>query len=149
MGGTLCRSMVANRAAGNVAVDRNYYPKFKDSIKELMHRETHEAVNDVFRNGASALNFLKADHVFVNQTLASYYRLKGSGAKNSRRSRWMKNLTGEAADSGDFFDRQFRRHEFTCHSAGVWLADVILHDPPPIRPQTCPRSMKTFPALKR
>ena len=42
-----------------------------------MHQETHEAVNDVFRNGASALNFLKADHVFVNQTLASYYRLKG------------------------------------------------------------------------
>ena len=33
---------------GNVSVDRNYYPKFKDSIKELMHRETHEAVNDAF-----------------------------------------------------------------------------------------------------
>ena len=60
---------------GNVAVDRNYYPRFKDSLKQLMRQETYAAINDVFRNGAPATDLLDADHVFVNQALAGHYRL--------------------------------------------------------------------------
>jgi hypothetical protein len=132
---------------GNVAVDRNYYPKFKDTIKELMHRETYEAVNDVFRNGSSALNLLQADHVFVNQTLAGFYKLRGVRGEEFRKVPVdEKSHRGGLLTQGTFLIGNSDGMNSHAILRGVWLADVILHAPPPIRPQTCRRSMKAYPA---
>ena len=135
---------------GNVAVDRNYYPKFKDSIKELMHRETHEAVNDVFRNGASALNFLKADHVFVNQTLASYYRLKGvRGEEFQKVAVDEKSHRGGLLTQGTFLIGNSDGMNSHAILRGVWLADVILHDPPPDPPANVPPLDENIPGFEK
>ena len=131
---------------GNVAVDRNYYPKFKDTIKELMHKETYEAVNDVFRNGSSALNLLQADHVFVNQTLAGFYKLRGVRGEEFRKVPVdEKSHRGGLLTQGTFLIGNSDGMNSHAILRGVWLADVILHAPPPIRPQTCRRSMKASP----
>ena len=135
---------------GNVAVDRNYYPKFKDSIKELMHRETHEAVNDVFRNGASALNFLKADHVFVNQTLASFYKLKGvRGEKFQKVAVDEKSHRGGLLTQGTFLIGNSDGMNSHAILRGVWLADVILHDPPPDPPANVPPLDENIPGFNK
>ena len=135
---------------GNVAVDRNYYPRFKDSIKELMHRETYEAVNDVFRNGASALNFLKADHVFVNQTLASYYRLKGvRGEEFQKVAVNEKSNRGGLLTQGTFLIGHSDGMNSHAILRGVWLADVILHDPPPDPPANVPPLDESIPGFEK
>ena len=135
---------------GNVAVDRNYYPKFKDTIKELMHRETYEAVNDVFRNGTSALNFLKADHVFVNQTLASFYKLKGvRGEEFQKVAVDEKSHRGGLLTQGTFLIGNSDGMNSHAILRGVWLADVILHDPPPDPPANVPPLDENIPGFNK
>ena len=135
---------------GNVAVDRNYYPKFKDTIKELMHRETYEAVNDVFRNGSTALNFLKADHVFVNQTLASYYRLRGvRGEEFQKVAVDEKSQRGGLLTQGTFLIGNSDGMNSHAILRGVWLADAILHDPPPDPPANVPPLDENIPGFNK
>mgnify|MGYP001971818086 FL=1 len=135
---------------GNVAVDRNYYPKFKDSIKDLLQRETYEAVNDVFRNGSSALNFLKADHVFVNQTLASFYKLKGvRGEEFQKVAVDEKSHRGGLLTQGTFLIGNSDGMNSHAILRGVWLADVILHDPPPDPPANVPPLDENIPGFNK
>ena len=135
---------------GNVAVDRNYYPKFKDTIKDLMHRETYEAVNDVFRNGSPALDLLKADHVFVNQTLASFYKLKGvRGEEFQKVAVDEKSHRGGLLTQGTFLIGNSDGMNSHAILRGVWLADVILHDPPPDPPANVPPLDENIPGFNK
>jgi len=135
---------------GNVAVDRNYYPKFKDAIKELMQRETYEAVNDVFRNGASALDLLKADHVFVNQTLAAFYKLRGvRGEEFQKVAVDEKSHRGGLLTQGTFLIGNSDGMNSHAILRGVWLADVILHDPPPDPPANVPPLDESIPGFNK
>ena len=135
---------------GNVAVDRNYYPKFKDTIKELMHKETYEAVNDVFRNGSSALNLLQADHVFVNQTLAGFYKLRGVRGEEFRKVPVdEKSHRGGLLTQGTFLIGNSDGMNSHAILRGVWLADVILHAPPPDPPANVPPLDENIPGFNK
>ena len=135
---------------GNVAVDRNYYPKFKETIKDLMHRETYEAVNDVFRNGSPALDLLKADHVFVNQALASFYKLKGvRGEEFQKVAVDEKSHRGGLLTQGTFLIGNSDGMNSHAILRGVWLADVILHDPPPDPPANVPPLDENIPGFNK
>jgi hypothetical protein len=135
---------------GNVAVDKNYYPRFRDTIKELMHQETYEAVNDVFRNGSSALNLLQADHVFVNQTLAGFYKLKGVRGEEFRKVPVdEKSHRGGLLTQGTFLIGNSDGMNSHAILRGVWLAGVILHDPPPDPPANVPPLDESIPGFNK
>lgn len=134
----------------NVAVDANYYPRFKDSLKDLMRQETIEAVNDVFRNGAPALDLLKADHVFVNQTLAAFYGLKGvKGDEFKKVPVDEKSHRGGLLTQGTFLIGNSDGMNSHAILRGVWLADVILHDPPPDPPANVPPLDESIPGFDK
>lgn len=123
----------------NVAVDKNYYPRFKEPVKELMHQETIEAVNDVFRNGASAIDFLKANHVFVNQTLAAFYQIRGVRGPEFRKVTVdEKDNRGGLLTQGTFLVGNSDGMNSHAILRGVWLAEAILNDPPPDPPKNVP-----------
>lgn len=134
----------------NVAVDRTYYPRFRDPLKESMRQETLEAVNDVFRNGASALDFLRADHIFVNQTLAGFYgikRVRGEEFRkvavdtNSHRGGLLTQATFLVGNSDGMNSHAILR--------GVWLAEMILNDPPPDPPANVPPLDENIPGFEK
>ena len=135
----------------NVAVDRNYYPKFKDELKPLMRQETIEAVNDVFRNGAPAIDLLTADHVFVNQTLASFYQIK----KGVRGNEFTKVAVNEKHNRGGLLTQGTflvgNSDGMNSHAIlrGVWLAEVILNDPPPDPPKNVPALDESIPGFDK
>ncbi len=134
----------------NVAVDGNYYPDFKDSLKELMRRETMEAVNDVFRNGSSALQLLKADHVFVNQALAEFYQVKGvSGDEFRKVPVAEQDHRGGLLTQGTFLVGNSDGMNSHAILRGVWLADVILNDPPPDPPKNVPPLDESTPGFNK
>ena len=135
---------------GNVAVDSNYYPRFKDPIKDLMHRETYEAVNDVFRNGSPALDLLKADHVFVNQTLAGFYGIKGVRGDEFRKVEVDEKLhRGGLLTQGTFLIGNSDGMNSHAILRGVWLAEAILHDPPPDPPANVPPLDDSIPGFDK
>lgn len=123
----------------NVAVDKNYYPRFRESIKELMHKETVESVSDVFRNGSPATNILKADHVFVNQTLAGYYGIRGVKGDEFRKVAVdEKSHRGGLLTQGTMLIGNSDGMNSHAILRGVWMAEVILKDPPPDPPANVP-----------
>lgn len=132
----------------NVAVDSNYYPRFRENLKELMRRETIESVNDVFRNGAPAVNLLAADHVFVNQQLAGFYQIKGVRGEEFRKVE---------VGAGDHRGGLLTQSTFLIGNSdgmnshailrGVWLAEVILNDPPPDPPKNVPPLDESIPGF--
>lgn len=135
----------------NVAVDKNYYPKFKEPLKELMRQETIEAVNDVFRNGASAIDLLDADHVFVNQTLSAYYQMK----KGVRGDEFRKVPVDEEHNRGGLLTQATfligNSDGMNSHAIlrGVWLSEVILNDPPPDPPKNVPPLDESIPGFDK
>ena len=134
----------------NVAVDRTYYPRFKTPLKDLMRQETLEAVNDVFRNGATALDFLDADHVFVNQTLASFYRLKGVRGNEFRKVTLDKGSPrGGLLTQGTFLVGNSDGMNSHAILRGVWLATNILNDAPPDPPANVPPLDETIPGFDK
>lgn len=134
----------------NVAVDANYYPRFKNPMKDLMRQETLEAVNDVFRNGSPALNLLKADHVFVNQTLAGFYKLRGVRGDEFRKVAVdEKSHRGGLLTQGTFLIGNSDGMNSHAILRGVWLAEVILHDPPPDPPANVPPLDESIPGFDK
>ena len=134
----------------NVAVDRNYYPRFKDPLKELMHQETIESVNDVFRNGSSALDLLKADHIFVNQTLAAFYQLKGVRGEEFKKVAIKEDdYRGGLLTQGTFLVGNSDGMNSHAILRGVWLTEVILNDPPPDPPKNVPPLDESIPGFDK
>ena len=134
----------------NVAVDANYYPRFKDPMKDLMRQETIEAVNDVFRTGAPALDLLKADHVFVNQTLAGFYKLRGVRGEEFRKVAVNEKLhRGGLLTQGTFLIGNSDGMNSHAILRGVWLAEVILNDPPPDPPANVPPLDESIPGFDK
>jgi hypothetical protein len=134
----------------NVAVDNNYYPRFKEPLKELMHQETIESMNDVFRNGSPALDLLSADHIFVNQTLAAFYKINGVKGEEFRKVQIEeKNNRGGLLTQGTFLVGNSDGMNSHAILRGVWLAEVILHDPPPDPPKKVPPLDESIPGFDK
>ena len=136
---------------GNVAVDRNYYPKFKDTIKELMHkgnlRSRERRLSQRFPRSRTCC---KADHVFVNQTLASFYKLKGvRGEEFQKVAVDEKSHRGGLLTQGTFLIGNSDGMNSHAILRGVWLADVILHDPPPDPPANVPPLDENIPGFNK
>lgn len=134
----------------NVAVDRTYYPRFKEPLKDLMRQETLEAVNDVVRNGSPALNLLKADHVFVNQTLAAFYQLKRVRGEHFRKVTLDDDdQRGGLLTQGTFLVGNSDGMNSHAILRGVWLSEVILNDPPPDPPANVPPLDERIPGFDK
>ena len=134
----------------NVAVDRTYYPKYRDELKDLMRQETLEAVNDVFRNGSTALDFLKAEHIFVNQALATFYQIKGvRGSEFRKVAVDAISHRGGLLTQGTFLVGNSDGMNSHAILRGVWLSSIILNDPPPDPPANVPPLDKSIPGFDK
>ena len=134
----------------NVAVDSSHYPDFKDQIKPSMKQETVGSINDVFRNGAPALDLLEADHVFVNQDLAKYYEIKGVSGPEFRKVK----VEGDSIRGGLLTQATFligNSDGINSHAIlrGVWLTKVLLNDPPPPPPKNVQPLDESIPGFNK
>ena len=65
-------------------VDRQHFTAFDDALREAMFQEPIRFMTDVFRRDASVLDFLHADHTFVNGVLARHYGMPDHVAASLR-----------------------------------------------------------------
>lgn len=59
------------------SVDRGKFPEFDDELRQAMFEEPVRFTLDLIRNDRSVLEFLYADHTFVNRVLAKHYGIEG------------------------------------------------------------------------
>ena len=60
------------------SVDRGRFPSFTDSLRQAMFEEPLRFFLDLVRRDGSVLEFLDADHTFVNRELAAHYGFDAS-----------------------------------------------------------------------
>ncbi|QDU92652.1 DUF1592 domain-containing protein [Lignipirellula cremea] len=122
-----------------VAVSKDYYPQFDETLKAEMQAETQHFFAELLRTDGSALNLLQSDFTILNERLARHYGIPGVLGNQFRRvplpadqhrggllghaSVLLSNSTGEDAHA-------VRR--------AVWIRDRLLNDPPAPPPADVP-----------
>lgn len=123
----------------NIAVNRDRYPNFENSLKQHMCDETRELFAGLIRDNESGLNLLSSEFTMLNEPLAKHYGIDGvyghefqkvaltadnhRGGLLGHASVLLINSTG--ADS-----HPVRR--------AVWIRDRLLNDPPAPPPPNVP-----------
>lgn len=123
----------------SVAVSRDEYPAFDDSLKRHMRQETQQFFTELIRHNLSALNLLSSDFSLLNEPLAKHYGIPGVYGRKFRRVSFPADsprggVLGHASvllsNSTGVDSHPVRR--------AVWIRDRLLNDPPAPPPPDVP-----------
>jgi hypothetical protein len=122
-----------------VAVNPQYYPRFKDELKADMAGETKAFFGEILRTGSSALQFLDSDWTMLNAPLSKHYSLKGPQSQAFTRV----SLTGTKHPGGLLGHASMHLTNSNGEDShpikrAVWIRERLLHDPPLPPPPNVP-----------
>ncbi len=79
------------RFQSHTGVNRNRFPEFTDELRQAMYEEPIWFFTDLIQRNGSVLEFIEADHTFVNGVLAEHYGIPFSSAdSNPGWSTWVR-----------------------------------------------------------
>lgn len=117
-------------------VDRERFPVFDNDLRQAMYEEPIRFMLDVFRGNSSVLDFLYANHTFVNPALARHYGVPNvTGDKNT----WARVDDANKYDRGGllpmaaFLTKNAPGLRTSPVKRGYWVVKQVLgeHIPPP------------------
>ena len=119
--------------------DVRTYPDFDEQLKRAMRRETELFFHHLVREDRSLTELLTADYTFVNERLASHYRLPGVAGEDHRRVTWpaghpRRGLLGH----GSVLTLTSYADRTSPVLRGKWVMEVLLGSPPPPPPPDVP-----------
>ena len=121
-----------------IAIDPNYYPKWRGTLKPHMKGEAIAFFSTLLRNDLSCLNLLDSEFIMVNQRMGEHYGIPGgvNGMNFSRvpapESRG--GVLTQAAMLLAYSDGQ----DAHAVNRGVWVRSRLLGDPPSDPPPDVP-----------
>lgn len=123
----------------SVSVDSECYPRFDDSLKIDLKRETTELFAEILRTDASALHLLKSDFTMLNEPLARHYGVNGVLGQRFRRVQVadIDRPGGLLGHAGILLANSTGRDSHPIRRA-VWVRDRLLGDPPAPPPPDVP-----------
>jgi hypothetical protein len=122
-----------------VAVNPEYYPKFRNELKPHMRQETQHFFNEVLRNDVSALAFLDSDFAMLNQPMAEHYGLSGPRGISFERVRLNKDRhRGGLLAQASVLLANSTGEDSHAILRGVWIRERLLDDPPAPPPPNVP-----------
>ncbi|MFO0968231.1 MAG: DUF1592 domain-containing protein [Gemmataceae bacterium] len=116
------------------AVDRARFPAFDNDLRQAMFEEPIRFFVDLARRDGSVLDFLYADHTFVNRTLARHYGMPvPPGDAWTRVDGARKYGRGGLLPMGVFLTKNAPGLRTSPVKRGYWVAKRVLgeHIPPP------------------
>jgi len=122
-----------------VAVNRDYYSGFDESLKVQMRAESVEFVSELIRHNLSALNLLASDFTMLNEPLAKHYGIPGVLGQKFRRVALAPELHrgGLLGHAGVLLANSTGEDSHAVRRA-VWIRDRLLNDPPAPPPPNVP-----------
>ena len=129
-----------------VAVNREFYPQFDDSLKEQMRAETHAFFAELMHQEQSALNLLSSDFAMLNEPMAKHYGISRIYGRTFRRVELGagSHRGGLLGQAGILLGNSTGADSHVVRRA-VWIRDRLLNDPPSPPPPDTPPLEKADP----
>ena len=130
----------------SVAISRDYYPGFDDSLKNDMRSETQRFFGHLLHEDLSAINLLSSDFSMLNERLARHYEVEGVHGREFRPVK----LPPEQHRGGLLGHASILLSGSTGEDShavrrAVWIRDRLLDDPPATPPPNVPGLDKADP----
>ena len=130
-----CKQWLGLGQHHGVAISRNYYPAFQNTLKKDMEEETQLFFDEVFFNDLSCLTFLDSDFTFLNEKLAEHYSISGVTGSEMRKVKLSPgNRRGGLLTQASFLMAGSTGEDSHPIRRGVWILSRLLADPPPDPP---------------
>jgi mono/diheme cytochrome c family protein len=122
-----------------IAVNPEFFPRFNDSLKDVMRAETVSFFGKVLSEDLSCLTLLDSDFAMLNGPLAKHYGITGVAGSEIREVK----LSPEHRRGGILTQASVLLGNSTGDDShpvkrGVWLLSRLLGDPPPPPPPAVP-----------
>lgn len=126
-------------ALDRVAVNPQFYPKFKDRVKEAMRLESQSFFAEVLHGRHSAMNFLNSDWTMLNERLAKHYGVDGvEGTEMQKVALRPEHNRGGLITQGSMLIGNSTGEDSHPINRAVWILKRLLDDPPPPPPANVP-----------
>ena len=116
------------------------FPMFTPELRVAMNREATEFVSEIVRNDRSILEFLRADHTFLNDRLASHYGIPNVDGPEFRRVDGVARLgRGGVMAMGSVLTKQSGALRTSPVLRGTWVVETLLGRRIPNPPDNIPQ----------
>ncbi len=114
------------------------FPEFDDDLRAAMLSETRLFCEAVVREDRSVLDFLDADHTFLNQRLAAHYGIAGVEGEEFRRVELADDARGGVLTQASILTVTSNPTRTSPVKRGKWVLEQLLGTPPPAPPPNVP-----------
>src|SRR5438128_1477728 len=121
-----------------VAPDKTLFPEFDDNLRAAMAKETEMFFLDIVRQDRSVLEFLDADHTFVDGRLAKLYDLPGVSGDDFQRVSLKGTHRGGLLTQASILTVTSTPTRTSPVKRGKWVLENLLGTPPPPPPPDVP-----------
>ena len=134
----------------NVAISRDYYPKFNSLLKKEMRGETQHFFAHLVRRNQSALELLNSDYSMLNEPLAKHYGIEGVFGREFRKVKLPAELhRGGLLGHASILASNSTGSDSHAVRRAVWIRDRLLNDPPAPPPPDVPSLEKSDPKFHK
>jgi hypothetical protein len=123
----------------SVAINPEFFPTFKESMKDVMNAETTAFLAHLIREDRTCLELIDSDYAMLNAKLARHYGIRGV-AGDSLRPVTLADASqrGGVLTHASILTRNSSGDDTHPIRRGVWLLERLLNDPPPPPPPAVP-----------
>jgi hypothetical protein len=122
-----------------VMINPEYFPRFPETHKDLMHQETTEFFRAVLKENLNALSLIDSDFTMLNAPLAKYYGIEGVGGSQFRKVALSpEHHRGGILTHASVLLGNSSGDDTHPIKRGVWVLERLLGDPPPPPPPAVP-----------
>lgn len=122
-----------------VAVNPEFFPEFREDLKDVMRQETVQFFGTVLQEDLSSLKLIDSDFAMLNAELGRHYGIKGlAGSELRKVSLSPDQRRGGILTHGSILTGNSSGDDTHPVKRGVWLLERLLGDPPPPPPPAVP-----------
>lgn len=118
--------------------DVRFHPDFDAQLKASMRRETELLLRHVIRQDRPVLDLFSADYTFVDERLATHYRIPGVVGSQFRKVQYPDTRRRGLLGHGSILTLTSHADRTSPVLRGKWVLEVLLGTPPPPPPPDVP-----------
>ncbi len=121
-----------------ISPDVRTYPDFDEQLKASMRRETELFFQYIVRQDRPVLDLFSADYTFVDERLATHYRIPNVVGSEFRRVQYPDARRRGLLGHGSILTQTSHADRTSPVLRGKWVMEVLLGTPPPPPPPNVP-----------